>query len=61
MYDVASGSGDIELNASGTGVLNLQSNVTLDSGVYLTATGGLQMSSNIDMNSGYINNVNVVF
>ena len=54
---LTSGSGDLEFNASGTGTINIQSNVTIDTGVHFTATGGLQMASNIDLNSGYINNL----
>ena len=54
---VTSGSGDIELNASGTGVINLQSGITVDSGQTLTGTGGLTMGSNLNLNSNYINNL----
>jgi hypothetical protein len=54
---VTSGSGDVELNASGTGVINLQSGITVDSGQVLTGTGGLTMGSNINLNSNYINNL----
>jgi len=54
---ITSGSGDIELNASGTGVINLQSGITVDSGQTLTGTGGLTMGSNLNLNSNYINNL----
>ena len=54
---ITSGSGDIELNASGTGVINIQSAMTFDAGQVLTGTGGLTMGSNIDLNSQYINNL----
>ena len=38
--------GDVELNATGTGVINLQSaNFTVDSGKTLTGTGGPTMGS----------------
>ena len=35
-----SGSGDIEFNATGTGTINLQSDITVDSGQTQTGTGG---------------------
>ena len=51
------GSGDVELNASGTGVINLQSGITVDAGQVLTGTSGLTMGSNINFNSNSINNL----
>jgi hypothetical protein len=54
---VTTGSGDIELNASGSGVINLQSAITVDSGQTLTGTGGLTLASNINLNSNSINNL----
>ena len=54
---ITSGSGDLELNASGTGVINIQSAVTVDSGQVLTGTGGLTMGSNINANSNAVNNL----
>ena len=54
---VTSGSGDIEFNASGSGVINLQSAITVDSGQTLTGTGGLTMASNINLNSNSVNNL----
>jgi len=54
---ITSGSGDIELNASGTGVINIQSAMTVDSGQTITGTGGLTMGSNINLNSNHINNL----
>ncbi|MDA9225120.1 hypothetical protein N9O93_00345 [bacterium] len=54
---VTTGSGDIEFNASGSGVINLQSAITVDSGQTLTGTGGLTMASNINLNSNSINNL----
>ena len=52
-----SGSGDVELNASGTGVINAQSSMLFDASKTLGGTGGLQLSSNINASSNYINNV----
>ena len=49
--------GDLELNASGTGTINIQSGVTVDSGQTITGTGGLTMASNINLNSNSINNL----
>ena len=54
---ITSGSGDLELNASGTGVINIQSAITVDSGQVLTGTGGLTMGSNINANSNAVNNL----
>ena len=54
---ITSGSGDVELNASGTGTINFQSGITVDSGQTLTGTGGLTMASNINLNSNSINNL----
>ena len=51
------GSGDVELNAAGTGVINLQSGITVDAGQVLTGTSGLTMGSNINFNSNSINNL----
>jgi hypothetical protein len=51
------GSGDVELNAAGTGVINLQSGITVDASQVLTGTGGLTMGSNINFNSNSINNL----
>jgi len=52
-----SGSGDVELNAAGTGVINAQSSMLFDASKTLGGTGGLTLSSNIDASSNYINNV----
>ena len=54
---VTTGSGDIEFNASGTGVINFQSDITVDAGQTLTGTGGLTLASNINLNSNSINNL----
>jgi hypothetical protein len=54
---ITSGSGDVELNASGTGVINVQSAMTFDSGQVLTGTGGLTMGSNVNANSNQVNNL----
>ena len=52
-----SGSGDVELNAAGTGVINAQSSMLFDASKTLGGTGGLQLSSNVNASSNYINNV----
>ena len=52
-----SGTGDVELNAAGTGVINAQSSMLFDASKTLGGTGGLQLSSNINASSNYINNV----
>ena len=52
-----SGSGDVELNAAGTGVINAQSSMLFDASKTVGGTGGLQLSSNINASSNYINNV----
>ncbi len=54
---VTSGTGDVELNAGGTGVINAQSNMLFDSSQTIGGTGGLTLSSNINASSNYINNV----
>jgi hypothetical protein len=54
---ITSGSGDVELNASGTGTINFQSGITVDSGQTVTGTGGLTMASNINLNSNQLNNL----
>jgi len=51
------GTGDIELFADGTGVINLQGNVLADSGVSLAGTGGLKITSNLNLDSNHINNL----
>jgi hypothetical protein len=54
---VTSGTGDVELNAGGTGVINAQSDMLFDSSQTIGGTGGLTLSSNINASSNYINNV----
>ena len=54
---VTSGTGDVELNAGGTGVINAQSNMLFDASQTIGGTGGLTLSSNINASSNYINNV----
>ena len=54
---VTSGTGDVELNAGGTGVVNVQSNMLFDTSQTIGGTGGLTLSSNINASSNYINNV----
>jgi hypothetical protein len=54
---VTSGTGDVELNAGGTGVINAQSDMLFDASQTIGGTGGLTLSSNINASSNYINNV----